>query len=102
MIANTTSQRSQRSQTIVTNYAAAALAECRSILGGDSDPFADEWREMDDAERRFWLSASRLPRIYANRDSWGDVPGDARAKLKNSLYRAACRAQKLLAPSANV
>jgi len=30
------------------------------------------------------------------------VPGDARAKLKNSLYRAACRAQLLLPPSANV
>lgn len=82
--------------------ATAALAECRRVLGGEGDPFAYEWRGMDAAERRFWLSASRLPLTLASRDAWGDVPGDARAKLKNSLYRAAMRAQTLLPPSANV
>lgn len=82
--------------------AGVALAECRRILGGESDPFADEWRHMDASERRFWLSAARLPVKLANQPAWGDVPGDARAKLKNSLYRAAMRAQSLLPPSAKV
>ena len=89
-------------QSSVTNSAAASLAECRRILGGDGDPFADEWRHMSVDERRFWLSASRLPLTMSNRDAWADVPGDARAKLKNSLYRAACRAKLLLQPSAAV
>jgi hypothetical protein len=92
---------SQESQPVVTNYA-ACLAKCRLILGGESDPFASEWRDMGIDERRFWLSSSRLPLTLAAKDAWGDVPGDARAKLKNSLYRAAMRAKALLPPSANV
>lgn len=96
---NTTT--SQEQQPVVTNYA-ACLAKCRLILGGESDPFASEWRDMGMDERRFWLSAARLPLTIANHDTWGGVPGDARAKLKNSLYRAAMRAQSLLPPSANV
>ena len=69
---------------------------CRKIIGGESDPFAASWRDMPRAERAFRLQAARLSPSLADKKSWGEVPGDARAKLKSSLYRAAKRAGELL------
>ncbi len=75
--------------------ARARLAECRAIVGGEHDPVAGEWRDMQEAERVFWLRLSRLPtghRVH----QWHELPGDARTILKNNLYRAARRAELIL------
>lgn len=75
----------------------AGLAKCRAIIrdGEQADAIAVEWSGMDRREREFWLHYARLPAAYAER-FWRDIPGAARATLKNNLFRAAKRAAAIL------
>ena len=73
------------------------LAACRKIIGGESDPFHSVWRDLPKEERAFWLSCSRRSVLYSER-IWQDIPGEVRSVIKNNLYRAAKRAEFLLAP----
>jgi hypothetical protein len=76
------------------------LTACRKVIGGECDPFAAVWRDMPEAERAFWLSASRRSTHYAKADAWASVPGEVRCTIKANLYRAANRASVLLAAGA--
>lgn len=76
--------------------AAAGLARCRQIMGGESDPFAAEWDCLPESERDFWLNLCHLSRFDA-RKRWRDLSGDARCRIKSGMYRAARRAGVLLA-----
>lgn len=78
---------------------AEAIAKQRAIVGGESDPFAYEWGRIDKIERQFWCRAARQD-VWLSEKPWKEIPGDARCKIKNGLYRAAQRAAVLLASSA--
>lgn len=78
---------------------AEAIAAQRAIVGGESDPFAYEWGRIDKLERQFWCRAARQD-IWLSEKPWQEIPGDARCKIKNGLYRAAQRASLLLASQA--
>lgn len=84
----------------ITEAGRAAIVKCRAIVGGEFDAFAPTWRDMAIREREFWLDASRLPKRWAQRDKWQDIPGDVRCTLKNNLYRAAKRAESLIGAAA--
>jgi hypothetical protein len=75
----------------------AGLIAARAILGGEGDPFTQEWAAMPEVERGFWLMVSRRSQHYA-KARWPDIPGEIRCTLKANLYRAAQRAAVLLAP----
>lgn len=76
-----------------------AVAKQRAIVGGEADPFAYEWSLIDKLERQFWCRAARQD-IWLSEKPWKDIPGEARCRIKNGLYRAAQRASVLLASSA--
>lgn len=78
-----------------TDYGRARMAECRAIVGGSADPFADQWRGLGDRERRAWLSVAGQSVAYARLSGWAMVPADVRAHVRAAMARAAKRAEVL-------
>jgi hypothetical protein len=74
----------------------AVLDEFWQRIKGEPSGLVDEWKAMTEAERLFWLRASRLSPTWAKHPDWLAIPGDIRTTLKNNLYRAAKRAQTIL------
>jgi hypothetical protein len=70
----------------------SVAAAQRAIIGGEFCPFAMVWKEMDEAERRFWLHYSRLSSNYASY-RYSAIPGEHRATLQNTVFRGAKRLQ---------
>lgn len=80
----------------LSDKARAVLDSYREKSGMAGDGLADEWRQMPEAEREFWLKVSRQSTRHAARANWYEIPGEVRAIVKNNLYRAARRAAQIL------
>lgn len=68
--------------------AAAAIAKCRAIIGGEFDPFGPVWDAMLPEKRRFWLHYSGQGGRLSGK-LWRELPGDARCRIKAQIYRGA-------------
>lgn len=60
---------------------AAALAQCRAMLGGEFDPFGRFWDQSDRAARSVLLRIAGQPAFCESRQ-WSELAAEARASIK--------------------
>lgn len=80
----------------------AVLAQFHQLQGTEPSGLVEEWRNMAERERVFWLNASGRSKHYAAQADFNRLPGDVRATIKNNLYRAAKRAETIIKTSDRV